>query len=120
LHREIKDSLPSDQPVPFHLQLQALGLENSISGNQSKIPNNLLTTYTSYTALDNAPVVAACPSQKEMNVLVLGDDSTLNYMTLDSGVPTTPNWQTDGKWFSNRPLVFSTRRSRLEIITPTP
>ena len=60
-----------------------------------------------------------CPSAEEVKVAVLGDDSTLRYKTIENGIPTT-NWQSDGKWFSDTPVMFSTRRSRLEIIAPTP
>src|SRR6202012_4785448 len=60
------------------------------------------------------------PSQKEIDVTVLDDDSTLRYLRLENGVPTTSKWLSDGKWFSDVPLLFSTARSRTQIIAPTP
>lgn len=62
----------------------------------------------------------AFPSQKEIDVVTLGDDSTLKYMRLGNEFPTTAKWQSDGKWFSDVPIMFSTGRSRVELIAPTP
>ena len=61
-----------------------------------------------------------CTSIKAITVLVHGADSTLKYLTLENGLQTTKNWQSDGKWFSDTPVVFSTRKSQLKIIGPTP
>lgn len=55
-----------------------------------------------------------------IHVLALGDDSTLKYITLENGVPTSGGWQSNGRWFSQMPAVFSRRRSQLEVIATTP
>ena len=64
--------------------------------------------------------MAVCSSQKEITVLVHGNDSTLKYMPMENGTKTTTNWQSDGKWFVDVPIMFSRRKSQLEIIGSTP
>lgn len=51
---------------------------------------------------------------------VLGDDSTLKYMRLENGTPTTAKWQSDGKWFADAAIMLSRGRSRIEVVAPTP
>ncbi len=81
--------------------------------------------YRSFPALDNAPVAVVCSSLEDLMVFVHGTDSTLKYLKLKSlrlmrGVQTTKNWQSDGKWFGDTPVVFSTRKFQLKIFGPTP
>jgi hypothetical protein len=87
---------------------------------ESESQMSSLVTYTPCIALDKSPISVASPSQKDIDVIVLGDDSTLKYIRLEDGIPTTTKWQSDGKWFSDTPIMFSTRRSRVELFAPTP
>jgi hypothetical protein len=52
----------------------------------------------------------------------MGEENTLRYLRFSpkGDSPAPPKWQSDGKWFSDVPIVFSRKRSRAEILAPTP
>jgi hypothetical protein len=130
LYRELRDSLPGEPPGSLSEQFHNLGLGNGAQNivqassvtslNAVGQEGSSLITYTPCSSLDNPTIAVAFPSAREIDVIVLGDDSTLKHIRLLDGVPTTSTWQSDGKWFSDSPLLFSRNRSRLEVIAPTP
>jgi hypothetical protein len=130
LYRELRDSLPGEPPGSLGDQFRALGSDtgvqdvtqasSSISPDATEYESGSLITYTPCAPIDKPPIAVAFPSASEIDVVVLGDDSTLKRIRLLDGEPTTSTWQSDGKWFADSPLTFSRNRSRLEVIAPTP
>ncbi|KAJ9615047.1 hypothetical protein H2200_001121 [Cladophialophora chaetospira] len=132
LYRELKDSLATEPPAILGAQLRSLGLDDRAKSEQSasqhiqvplgedRVDASSAIAYVPCTPLDGAPIAVAFSSPKEIDVMVLGDDSTLKHLRLENGTATTAKWQSDGKWFADAPIISSTSRSRVEVIAPTP
>jgi hypothetical protein len=133
LYRELRESLPGEPLRSLNSHFQSLGLGPSLGidtalGEQIDTQQTQedggddedLFAYTPCSPLDSSPISAAASSQTEIDVFVLGEDRTLKHMRLLNDKPTTSNWQSDGKWFADAPVVVSRSRSRIEVVATTP